>query len=112
MLLPFELELVVGDGELQVAVGLVVALEFVVHLLDLLLHVCDLELARLYLLLELLDLVVEHKLELFKLLVLFLQVIDALLLPKTLKSQVPSILRELMWQKSPKSDFDTLKSVP
>mmetsp|Transcript_21298 Transcript_21298/g.53663 ORF Transcript_21298/g.53663 Transcript_21298/m.53663 type:complete len:797 (-) Transcript_21298:529-2919(-) len=44
------------------------------------LHVGNLKLPRLDLLLELLDLVVEHKLELLQLLVLLLEVVDALLL--------------------------------
>ena len=71
---------VLGDGELERGVLLVEALELALHLLDLLLHLLDLVLARLDLLLQLLDLVVEHELELLELLVLLLQLVDALLL--------------------------------
>ena len=50
------------------------------HLPNLDLHVDNVLLARLNLFLELADLVVQHKLELLKLLVLFLQIVDAVLL--------------------------------
>mmetsp|Transcript_11041 Transcript_11041/g.27865 ORF Transcript_11041/g.27865 Transcript_11041/m.27865 type:complete len:408 (-) Transcript_11041:2445-3668(-) len=70
----------VGERQLEGAVGAVVVLQLAVHLPNLLTHLENLHLSRLDLLLELLDLVVEHELELLELLVLFLEVVDALLL--------------------------------
>jgi len=55
----------------------------VVHFLDLLLHISNFEFARLNLFFELFDLVVEHKLEFFKLLVLLFQIVNALQKKKT-----------------------------
>lgn len=51
-----------------------------IHVLDLVLHVGNFDLSRLNLFLELLDLVVQHELELFQLLILLLELKDTLLL--------------------------------
>jgi hypothetical protein len=48
--------------------------------LDLFVHVCNLIILGLNLLFQLFDLVVQHKFELFKLLILFLEIIDAFFL--------------------------------
>mmetsp|Transcript_7948 Transcript_7948/g.26128 ORF Transcript_7948/g.26128 Transcript_7948/m.26128 type:complete len:276 (-) Transcript_7948:2756-3583(-) len=67
-----ELELEPRDCELEGRVVFVVALELLVHLLDLLLHLHNFDLARLDLLLQFFDFVIEHELELLELLVLLL----------------------------------------
>lgn len=68
------------DRQLKLIVGGVILLQFHVHLLNLLGHGEDLVLARLNLVLELLDFVVENKFELFQFLVLLLEIVNALLL--------------------------------
>mmetsp|Transcript_26003 Transcript_26003/g.85569 ORF Transcript_26003/g.85569 Transcript_26003/m.85569 type:complete len:499 (+) Transcript_26003:589-2085(+) len=101
LLLSLQLQFVVSYGELQITVGLMVSLKLVVHLLDLKLHVGYLELARLNLLLELLDLVVEHELELLQLLVLLLQIVNSLLLVPDRLVPLPDLLlqpRDLLLQ--------------
>ena len=67
--------------------------EFVVHFLDLLLHISNFEFARLNLFFELFDLVVEHKLEFFKLLVLLFQIVNALQKKKPLLNTVQNARR-------------------
>ena len=61
-------------------IHLVVLLQFVVHFSNVLLHISDLVLTRLDLPIEIFDLVVQHKLELFQLLVLFLELVNFLFL--------------------------------
>ena len=67
------------DDVSEISINLIEMLEVLVHVICLLLQACDLHLAGGNVTLELLDLVVEHELELLQLLGLLLQLIDLLL---------------------------------
>mmetsp|Transcript_126178 Transcript_126178/g.223547 ORF Transcript_126178/g.223547 Transcript_126178/m.223547 type:complete len:372 (-) Transcript_126178:2254-3369(-) len=68
------------DVNLQLLILSVVILKLDIHSLDLLLHLGDAVILRVDLRLQLLDLVVQDKLEFLKFLIVFLQIVDALLL--------------------------------
>mmetsp|Transcript_43463 Transcript_43463/g.69540 ORF Transcript_43463/g.69540 Transcript_43463/m.69540 type:complete len:271 (-) Transcript_43463:4528-5340(-) len=68
------------DHQVERCVALLILLQFKIHLLNLVSHIRNFVFTRLDLALKFFDFVVEYKLELFKLLVFLLQIVDSLLL--------------------------------